>query len=282
MKKLNLALMATAMTAATISLATPAMAKPSPVDRQGAQGCPSGWEQGSPRSKSGETMATHCYARSSDAPTVSVVATPQAACPSGMSKDQTNGFTRWCSSQDPQSRLVAETQSGQIAKTNILDRCPVSFYSDPDLKNCISIATTPPATRAKGSAPCKAGELEEWGIWCTSNTSVVTKYDASQASYRDVNTIYGNSGGKQPNQGTEVYNTPSIKTLFGGDDKKAADTSTGSTAAKTESAIAQCDTSGSGSASGAAVGGAVAGQAGAVLGSALGGLGKKKKKKNAC
>ena len=174
---------------------------------------------------------------------------------------------------------------GSVAKANKFDRCPIGYHTNEnEMLQCVSFdyaAGKQPATRAKKGGACAANEIDEWGIWCTSKLTQLTRTEAEQEGAADVNRIYAIDG-KGGNQGPEFKNTPGIIGIFGAEGTSQASASSGSGATDSADEPKKCDPSGSGSASGAAVGGAVAGQAGAVLGSVLGGLGKKKKKKNAC
>ena len=271
MRKFTTAALASAALAFTLP-ATPAFAQGSvgPTPEIG-RSCPSGYSDGGGRAS---TSADMCYP-SSSAP--AVYANPsRAKCAAGYFTDKS-----WCTNK-PTSVSVVETVSGKIAKSDPLDRCPATFYSEPDLKTCISIASSPPPTRAKGAGACRAGELEEWGKWCTTNNGKMAEGDVTQGHYRDVNTIYQFSGSKTPNGGADVYNTPTIRALFrggagAGGSASATPASSNQQSASNDAPAANCTTT---SATGSAIGGMLGGQAGAALGGMLGG--KSKKKKNGC
>ena len=269
-QKFGMLFAAAAMAATSVALPAPAMAQGTvgPVSKDGA--CPSGWNDG-PYARG--TPSKTCYPNSKSSNPI--YARNGGECASGYGADG-----NYCV-KGGSSGVATAVATARISKSVPGDRCPVTFYSEPDLKSCFSISTNPPAARAKGAAPCRAGELEEWGKWCTANTGIVTEYDASQASYRDVNTIFANTG-KVPIQGGEVYKTPAIIALFGGAPAAGSSATTSTAASSNASATASANCPQQGSANGAALGGAVAGEAGAALGAVLGGFGKKKKKPAGC
>lgn len=173
---------------------------------------------------------------------------------------------------------------GSIKKASAFDRCPVGYHtSEPDVMECVSYdyaAGKQPLTRAKNGKPCAADEVDEWGLWCTSKVTQLTRNEAEQEAVADVNHLFPRDG-KGGNQGAEHYNTPGLVAIFGPKGGKQAAASTASEGSGDQPAAqqaAQCSTD-SGSATGAVVGAAVGGEAGAALGGMLGGLGKKKKKK---
>ena len=264
-QKFGLLLGAAAMVATTFALPMPAMAQGTvgPVSKDG--GCPSGWNDG-PYVRG--TPSKTCYPNSKSSNPI--YARNGGECASGYGADR-----NYCV-KGGSSGMATPVATARISKSVPGDRCPVTFYSEPDLKSCFSISTKPPAARAKGSGPCRAGELEEWGKWCTANTAIVTEYDASQASYRDVNTIFANTG-KAPIQGDEVYKTPAIVALFGGAPAARSSSSTSASSSSSAPTAASTNCQQQGSASGAALGGAIAGEAGAALGAMMGGFGKPKK-----
>ena len=273
------------MTAAALGLFASAAALPQSVAAQttipkgSANGCPGGYERGS-QADNDRKNPDLCYAKTKNPPTVTQKSRTSAPCPAGLFSESSTSL--WCTSRDPSAGVPKETVSGKIAKSNPLDRCPATFYSEPDLKTCISIASSPPPTRAKGAGACRAGEIEEWGKWCTTNNGKMVEGDVTQGHYRDVNTIYQFSGSKTPNGGADIYNTPTIQALFrggagGGASAAPASSSNQQSASNTApTANTNCQTDGSNS--GAVLGGAIGGDAGAALGSMLGGFGKKKKK----
>ncbi len=173
---------------------------------------------------------------------------------------------------------------GSIKKASAFDRCPVGYHtSEPDVMECVSYdyaAGKQPLTRAKNGKPCAADEVDEWGLWCTSKVTQLTRNEAEQEAVADVNHLFPRDG-KGGNQGPEYKNTPGILAIFGPTGSAQASNAAASGDQAAAQQTAQCP-AGSGSATGAAIGGAVGGDAGAVLGGMLGGLGKKKKKAAGC
>lgn len=170
---------------------------------------------------------------------------------------------------------------GNLTKANEYDRCPVGYHtSDSARTTCVSYHQgKSPASRLKKGGACSADEVDEWGLWCTSKTTALTRAEAEDEAISDVNVIFAPEG-RGATQGPEYENTPGILAIFGpkgGKQAAAASTALSGDQPAAQQA-AQCTTD-NGSATGAAIGGAVGGDAGAVLGGMLGGLGKKKKKK---
>lgn len=120
-------------------------------------------------------------------------------------------------------RTMAEMSATKFSKTNPLDRCPVGFFTDPNNgRQCITELSSPPSVRAKGSAPCRTGEVEDWGIWCVSNYSSLRRDQANYGA-RDSNSIFLTSyyttgsqqGTRQPNLPEGVEYSPAYITIFG-------------------------------------------------------------------
>jgi len=224
------------MALGTVPFAAPAMAQEW-IWRDGA--CPSGYSQGQP-GRAGQSDSDKCYKGSFG------VYTPPTY--------------------------------GSIKKASAFDRCPVGYHtSEPDVMECVSYdyaAGKQPLTRAKNGKPCAAEEVDEWGLWCTSKVTQLTRVEAEQEAVADVNHLFPRDG-KGGNQGAEHYNTPGIVAIFGPRGGRSSSTAGNNSG---DSQTAQNSGCANGSATGAAIGGAMAGEGGAVLGSMLGGLGKKKKK----
>jgi len=169
---------------------------------------------------------------------------------------------------------------GALAKADEYDRCPVGYHtSDTERTTCVSYHQgKSPASRLKNGSACGADEVDEWGLWCTSKSTTLTRAEAEDEAISDVNIIFAPEG-RGATQGPEYENTPGILAIFGpkggAQASNAAESSPDQPAAQQ---AAQCTTD-SASATGAAIGGAVGGDAGAAIGGMLGGLGKKKKKK---
>jgi hypothetical protein len=100
-------------------------------------------------------------------------------------------------------------QSGNIAKPSLEDRCPAGWVST-NKPVCRPEVPKPATARLKGGGACKANEVEEWGIWCTSNFEHLTAKRVKQAAAADWNDIYTATRGKKPRQspddnGSAVY-----------------------------------------------------------------------------
>ncbi len=160
--------------------------------------CPSGWT---------DRGTATCYPGSSARPSYFV----NGACASGYGK-----INSYCI--EGADRDLTRASTGTLVKANRLDRCPISYFTNPENPaNCISLAANATTARLKGSAPCRTGEIDDWGIYCVSNYSALTR---GQANYglRDWNAIYSSNGAQSPRQadlpeGTEY--TPAYITIFG-------------------------------------------------------------------
>jgi hypothetical protein len=115
-------------------------------------------------------------------------------------------------------RSDAERSAVSVRKPDRLDRCPVTYFtSDVDPMACASRMSNPPTIRIKGSGPCRAGEVEDWGIWCVSNYASMTRAEAATA-LRDWNAIYTLNRATPPRQADlpegDVF-TPGYIAIFG-------------------------------------------------------------------
>lgn len=217
---------------------------------------------------------------------------PRAGCPKTHFKSRRGSDTIfYCypkeSSNDESSRSSSSSSSGgggykdptfgNLAKADEYDRCPVGYHtSDSARTTCVSYhQDKSPKSRLKKGAACGADEVDEWGLWCTSKTTTLTRAQAEDEAISDVNIIFAPAG-RGATQGADYENTPGLVGIFG---RKGSGGSASSSGSAGESETAQNNGCANGSATGAAIGGAMAGEGGAVLGSMLGGLGKKKKKK---
>jgi hypothetical protein len=254
--------------------ATPAAAQGSvaPVTMVGSA-CPSGYGQGSTAQKS-RPNPNMCYPRGSDSPSVYVTS---GKCAAGYRKD-----FGYCTDKADGAVYTPPT-FGSIMKANAFDRCPVGYHtSEPDVMKCVSYdysAGKQPATRAKKGGACASNEVDEWGLWCTSKLTKLTRKEAEQEAVADVNHLFPRDG-KGGNQGADYMNTPGIVGIFGAAGANSSGASSSSkSGGNSETAAAPANPNcTSPSSTGAALGGALGGDAGAALGSMLGGLGKKKKK----
>jgi hypothetical protein len=272
---------------ATMSLA--ALALPVPVMAQGTVGptpatgqrvCPSGYVASLSNGRSDKI----CYPNSGARPVYSRASGEKCADGYEVDKNWCIESSRSKSSSGSGGAVYQPLARGSFKKADPKDRCPVGYWTtQDDIGTCASPSSAKiPATRLKGSSACGANEVDEWGLYCTSKETTMTRREAEDIAAGDVNNYYVLSGGGNAKQGYDYANTPGIVGIYGKAGGAPAPTSANAAASSSEeSKPAPCETSASGSAAGAAVGGAVAGDAGAVLGSMLGGLGKKKKKKAA-
>ena len=238
--------------------------------------CPYGWER---PFEAGRNTANYCepFGAVRPTPAVYVRENKSIACNQGYFVDTVNDLV--CTSVDLLTARFADRPDG-IARAGILNRCPTGWRASTNNKQCFTEIENAPAPRLKNGKPCAPGELDDWGIWCTSNYEHLSYAEVDLASVRDFNAIYANA----MNDGLDYNSIPSglspdAKAFFRSADKSsgaspAASASTSEPVTKT----AECTT---GSEVGAAIGGALGGRAGAALGGALGGLGKKKKN-NGC
>ena len=216
--------------------------------------------------------------RISSPPAIYVRTSKDVACAAGYYVDYNNAWVCTTRTPDP-TREQALGKGGKFAKANALARCPTGWISDTSFTGCYTQLENAPIVRAKGKAACKAGELNDWDLWCTSNYEHLTRVQANRAGLEDFNRVYAYALGNRldakviPNG--EL--SPDATAYFGG-----TASTTGTAAASAAPATAPAENCDASSKTGAAIGGAVAGSGGAALGSALGGLVKKKKKANGC
>ena len=196
-------------------------------------------------------------------------------------KEGSNGESSSSSSSGSSGGAVYTPPTyGSIKKASKMDRCPVGYWTDQnDITSCVSpYQDKAPASRLKKGGACVSGEVDEWGVYCTSRLHKLSRSEAENTAVADVNNLYVLSNGGTSPQGAGYENTPGIVALFAGANALQASDARSSGDQLAAQQTAQCTTD-SGSAKGAAIGGAVGGDAGAALGGMLGGLGKKKKKK---
>lgn len=272
-----------AMAFTAIPFASPAMAQGtvSKMSLPEYSSCPKGWQ----KSRRGSDTTFYCYPTKDSKP----------AYPKEGSTRCADGYeqqSNFCVAKDDEDSGSSSSSGsggggykdptfGNLTKANEYDRCPVGYHtSDSARTTCVSYHQgKSPASRLKKGGACGAEEVDEWGLWCTSKSTTLTRAQAEDEAISDVNIIFAPEG-RGATQGPEYENTPGILAIFGPKGGKQAAASTASETASDQPAAqqtAQC-TTGGGSATGAAIGGAVGGQAGAALGGMLGGLGKKKKK----
>lgn len=234
--------------------------------------CPYGWDR--------EKDSAFCvpFMAVKPTPAVYVRQNKSVACDQGYFVDTVNDLV--CTSYDLLTVRFADRPDG-IARVGILNRCPTGWRASTNNKQCFTEIKNAPIARLKNGKACAPGELDDWGIWCTSNYEHLSYAEIDLAATRDFNAIYANA----MNDGLDYNSIPSglspaAKAFFKGADKSSGASVTGSSSTGQPAATNAADCI-SGSDVGAAVGGALGGRTGAALGGALGGLGKKKKK-NGC
>ena len=226
------------------------------------------------------TVATPVYAAKS----------PDIVCPAGWHRVKAYNGTQRCEKDSvvyTEPSTFAST-SGTLQKTNKTDRCPTGWNTNGDGMECITQHQDKPSlSRPKDGKACKANEVDEWGVWCTSNYEGLTMEVMRGAAMRDYNKMYGINRAVVPTfAGAELDDklmTPVARKVFGDKwpDQKAVASGeqSGTAASNADTPVKSCETAVE---QGAAVGGAVAGTKGKVIGglagAAIGGLGKKKKK----
>lgn len=266
-------------------------------------GCPSGWSS----TKNSQTDTSMCFPLGSLSPNI-YAKKEKETCAQGYIEEQ----RIWCTTKGAKaasaassSKPAAESKSasssassstssapsgpasdrlvshGTIAKANPLDRCPLGYFSRSDMTECTTRFSPAPRVR-KNTGGCNADEIDEWGLYCTAEATVITRAQAEAEAVRDFNQIYASNRAKPPAQGNDTDNYPSMVAAYGPKGSTQANAAVSATSGdRPAGQTAQCQT-GSGSVAGAAIGGAIGGDAGAALGGMLGGLGKKKKKAPGC
>jgi hypothetical protein len=264
---------------AATTMATPAQAQGTlqPVAAEGAS-CPAGWSH--PPARQSRIDTTTCYPTGSQAREVYRRHNGEP-CRAGY-----NTGTSWC-----EKAVVvrnASSTAGELTKNNKADRCPTGWNTTGNGLTCVTSLKQPSNSRPKAGAKCAANEVDEWGIWCTSNYEGISADTMRGAALRDYNTMYAHNRGVVPafagNDLDEKLLTPARRKLYGNvPTKDAPEGNSSSTSSNTSMASANtpstaCDTAAQ---QGAALGGVVAGTKGKAIGglagAAIGGFGKKKK-----
>lgn len=259
--------------------ATPAAAQGSlsPFPSSGA-GCPTGWTPGGNTTNRDRPDPKMCYPRSSSAP-LAYANPSRKACAEGYTNSSGYCYVKKAEYTGPSAadQLVSY---GTITKANRLDRCPLGHFSKADMTVCTTWLSPAPKSRKKVGA-CRAGEIDEWGIYCTAGANAITRKQAVDEGTRDFNAIYSANGAALPRQspyGDDYEKSPQMIAAYGATSGGAAASSSSNSQSASNDAPAASTNCETGSSSGAVLGGAIGGDAGAALGSMLGGLGKKKKK----
>ncbi len=270
---------------AATTLATPAQAQgtTSAVPKEGKV-CPSGWAPG----KSHTPMVGFdlCKPMGSNAPAIYLKT--GSTCAAGYRVESS-----WCTTLPEPKEFVQSSSGESLVKPSKGDRCPTGFFTNntggnPGLE-CITKTEPSVISRPKGGKPCKANEVDEWGLWCTSNYEHLTSEQMQSWALKDYNNIYSYNRGvptvvvhKSIDDLTydDIKGTP-VHTKVYGTVPEGTSSSTSSASNGTDSGqanpVRSCKTA---EQQGAAIGGALGGAKGKALGglagSALGGLGKKK------
>ncbi|NJM51443.1 MAG: hypothetical protein HC843_11705 [Sphingomonadales bacterium] len=237
--------------------------------------CPYGWKR---PFEGGSKKADYCepFGAVNPTPSVYVRQNKSVACNQGYFVDTDNDLV--CTSVDLLTTRNADRPDG-IARAGILNRCPTGWQASVNNKQCFTEIENAPVPHLKNGKPCAPGELDDWGIWCTSNYQHLSYAEVDLAGLRDFNTIYANAMNYSLDYNSIPATTlsPDAKAFFkGANASPAASAAEPSSASQpAENKAAECT---SASEVGAAVGGALGGRKGAAIGGALGGLGKKKKK----
>ena len=178
---------------ATVSVSAAQAQATVPASSSGT--CPGGYRRGQDRNRtkySGGMDTSLCYETS----------------PGSGARDKASGEAA------SREANTFNTSAGTIRKSDRMQRCPAGYWTTPDnLMVCgTQVTAAPPRSRLKGTTTCRAGELEEWGVWCTSDTGRLSKLDVTQAASRDFNTIYSNTG--QFPASDRIYDSPTVLALF--------------------------------------------------------------------
>ncbi len=202
----------------------------------------------------------------------------RARCPSGYTSQSVYCIER--TDNDGVSAADRLVSNATLVKANRLDRCPLGYFSKADMATCTTQLSPAPQSRRKAGA-CRAGEIDEWGLYCTANANAITRQQAEKEADRDFNAIYTANGGTGPTQtpgGDDTTNSAPMVAAYGrkggGGGAASSSSSNSGNTASAPAANANCTTDTS--SAGAALGGALGGQMGAALGGMMGGMAKKK------
>lgn len=177
------------------------------VNREGAKRCPSRWREDKVASGEYTEKRDHCYPQYANSPKIYL--RKGGTCQAGYGVDG-----EWCSEGHIEHPEL--NNPNVMAKTGKGDRCPAGFHTYMD--KCTTDYARPSKARPKGKGACKAGEIAEWGVWCTSDYDHLSVQDVRSAHYRDWNNIYAITGGRSPNQGPNSEDASEVyKAMFGDD-----------------------------------------------------------------
>jgi hypothetical protein len=153
-------------------------------------GCPSGYSTSAGGMNARQnTRPNMCYASNSNPPQVFLRSSLSEACPPGMRQD--NAGSRWCTAQaaltyNPES----EAHGANLRKPRPNMRCPTGWTSTENRMECWTNLSNAPRARLSNGQPCAAGELNDWGYWCTSNYQQLTFREAENAGVADSNIVW--------------------------------------------------------------------------------------------
>jgi hypothetical protein len=175
-----------------------AMALSTPVSAQtysgtftrpaGEVGCPSGYSTRAPGMNTARTT-NQCFPNRSDAPTVAYRGSSTGACPSGFRPD--NAGSKWCTSGPSMTyNPESEAKQANIRKPRPNMRCPTGWTSTENRNECWTSLANAPRSRLSNGRPCASGELNDWGMWCTSNYEHLTFREAENAGVADSNIVW--------------------------------------------------------------------------------------------
>ncbi|NJM51444.1 MAG: hypothetical protein HC843_11710 [Sphingomonadales bacterium] len=144
--------------------------------------CPRDW-------RIGEAKGYCQPMRTSSPPAIYVRTSKNVGCAAGYYVDHYNALVCTTRAPDP-SREQTMGKGGKFAKPNPLVRCPTGWISTDSYTECYTQLENAPIVRAKGAEACAAGELDDWGLWCTSNYAHLTTAWAERYGIEDFNRIY--------------------------------------------------------------------------------------------
>ena len=172
--------------------------------QRGKRICPSDWVISS--SVTGSGAGDVCRPRSNSSRRIYAVTNPNS-CTSGYAfKD---GW--WVEQREASASAALASPSwaagSPLAKANPLQLCPSGHMTTPGSKSCAPVANAP-AARPKGAGACNAGEVEEFGAWCTSTTTTLTAKQIEGATIGDLNRIVQQNRNQMPIPRREGFYTP--------------------------------------------------------------------------
>ena len=217
------------------------------IAKKGGQNCPSGW-QNTPDGKS-------CKPNNSSSPAIYHL--PKGGtCAEGYDKD----IRGWCvedkfywsrkksssrsSSSSSSSSSPSSSSSGLprsaglvLPKSNPQQLCPSGYRTSTDAKYCITLHEAAPATRARPAGGCAAGEVDEWGVWCTSRDTTLRYQQLENITISDFNYIW-NALKKRPVPERDKYITPLMLAMGPPAPEAAASAPAASGSASAQTAVA--------------------------------------------